>query len=214
MKNFFIIGVGLSFLLLNLEARVNPFIPSGIEKEIKKPIDKKVFYTPFISKNINLPSSARVLKEITVKYQNLDGSISTKSAIINRSVDWHKPLVLYQKTEQKIKDSFVKQKKNVTKSKIIKINPFLTVKIKNRKIFLKTKNRKIRHFMMVKPYKIIIDLKNSNDIVSKAIKIKASFIKNIIVGNHNGYYRVVFLLDGYYKYKLRKTSSGYLIILK
>jgi len=212
-KSFLIIALILSFLFLNSNARENPFLPSKVNKEIRKPTNKQNPHIPFISQNINLPSSARVLKEITIKYQNLDGSVSAKTVTVEKGIDWHKPLVIRQEREELSSLSTAKQKKNVTKSKTIKINRFLTVILKNRKIFLKTKDRKIRHFMMTKPNKIIIDFKNPSDIVSKSVNTKVPFIKNITVGNHKGYYRVVFLLDGYYKYKLHKTSNGYSIIL-
>jgi len=213
-KSSLIIALILSFLFLNSNARENPFLPSKINKETKKPTNKENLHHPFLSQTINLPSSARVLKEITIKYQNLDGSVSAKTVTVEKGIDWHKPLIIKQKREELSSLSTAKQKKNVTKSKTIKINRFLTVILKNRKIFLKTKDRKIRHFMMTKPNKIIIDFKNPSDIVSKSVNTKVPFIKNITVGNHKGYYRVVFLLDGYYKYKLHKTSNGYGIILK
>ncbi len=44
--------------------------------------------------------------------------------------------------------------------------------------------------------------------------IPKSIFTKVRVGNHNGYYRVVVELDGYYRYKLKKQSDGCLITLE
>ena len=44
--------------------------------------------------------------------------------------------------------------------------------------------------------------------------MKNSVFTKIRVGNHDGYYRVVVELDGYYRYKLAKQADGCLVTLE
>ncbi len=245
-----------TILSVFLFARENPFVPAEIIKKFEEATNETKTYPPFSSKEISLPSSARVLKEIVIKYQNVDGSESLKKISINESIDWHKPLVIAQKEEILFKDSNAsetttskeakkgeikevkkeqksaeqksapkpkklpkastkKEKSSKISSKTIKINRFLTVKLEGNKIYLFTKNRKIRDFMIAKPYKIVMDFYNLVDIKSKIIRVgKVSFVKKIVVGNHTNYFRVVFELDGNYRYSIKKISNGYLLLLK
>ncbi len=232
MRKALFISLFFSLLL----SRENPFIPADIIKKFEKATNETESLPPFKSAKITLPSSARVLKEILVKYQNIDGSESVKKIKIDSLIDWHKPLIISQRSEKKSdlnltslnkknKKSVkkiekisslkpLKNKKSNFKSKEFKINKFLRVKIEGKAIYLFTKNRKLRNFMVAKPYKIIIDFKSLEDISFKTIKTNLPFVKKIVIGNHIGYFRAVFVLDGNYGYKIRKISSGYLITLK
>ena len=71
-------------------------------------------------------------------------------------------------------------------------------------------SKKIRDFILLKPYKIVIDFKRDASFYTKSVDIKKAPFEKITLGNHNGYYRAVLLLDGSYKYKLTKTLKGYL----
>ncbi|MDP2894442.1 MAG: AMIN domain-containing protein, partial [Sulfurimonas sp.] len=53
-----------------------------------------------------------------------------------------------------------------------------------------------------------IDIKNSTKTNEQNI------FKDVRIGNHDGYYRVVVELDGYYRYDFKKISNGYQIELK
>ncbi len=226
MKKALFISLFFSLLF----SRENPFIPADIIKKFEKATNEKESLPSFKSTKITFPSSARVLKEVLVKYQNIDGSESVKKVKIEALIDWHKPLILSQKSEKKSdlnqtslnkksikkKISFKKSlnKKTDFKSKEFKINKFLRVKIEGKAIYLFTKNRKLRNFMVAKPYKIIIDFKSLEDVSFKTLKTNLPFVKKIVIGNHIGYFRAVFVLDGNYGYKIRKISGGYLITLK
>ncbi len=227
MKKALFISLFFSFLF----SRENPFIPADIIKKFEKATNEKESLPSFKSTKITLPSSARVLKEVLVKYQNIDGSESVKKVKIEALIDWHKPLILSQKSEKKSdlnqtslnkkstkkkasSKEALKNKKTDFKSKEFKINKFLRVKIEGKAIYLFTKNRKLRNFMVAKPYKIIIDFKSLEDVSFKTLKTNLPFVKKIVIGNHIGYFRAVFVLDGNYGYKIRKISGGYLITLK
>jgi hypothetical protein len=45
-------------------------------------------------------------------------------------------------------------------------------------------------------------------------KIPNSIFKEVRIGNHDGYYRVVVELDGLYRYDFKKVVDGYIIKLK
>ena len=84
----------------------------------------------------------------------------------------------------------------------------------NKNLKLITKSKKIRDFLLVEPHRIVIDFKKYTDIISYKKKNPNNIFKLIKIGDHNGYYRVVIELDGYYKYKIRKTDFGYLVSLQ
>jgi len=174
-----------------LFARENPFIPV-VTNESNRIIQKQQFK----SKKILLSSDARVLKSVIIKYQALNGSIKTIEYPINKAIDWHNPLYLSTKiTTNKI-------------SKKVKIG-FLNFYIKKHKLLIQTKDKLIRNFMLIKPFRYVVDFQaNKNFLTFK--KQTNSFIKKIVLGNHNGFYRVVFYLDGTYKIKVTKTAEGYL----
>ncbi len=214
----------------SLLSRENPFEP--VIKEYSSPVfkERKKEYKPFSFKTLSFPSKARVLKEICIKYQNVDGSIEEKRISIDREIDWQKPLILTNSpiSEEKKNPSANKklsektrperkkaEKKEPRENKtVLKINPFCTLSMEGKKIFIKTSDKKIRSFMLVSPYKIVLDFKNPKDVESKTFKIKNPHIKKIVLGNHKGYYRIVFELKGHYGFTIKKYSKGYILSLK
>ena len=184
------------FLLLTtlLFARENPFIP--VVTNENNNIVKKTY---FKSKKITLPNDARVLKSITFKYQALTGAIKEIEIPINQAIDWHNPLIL--------STNFIK-----TPTKEIKVG-FLKIYIKKHKLLLFSKDKLIRHFLLVKPFRYVLDFKADKDFLTYK-KTTDTFIKKIILGNHSGFYRVVLYLDGAYKTLIKNTPEGYLIEFK
>ncbi len=217
----------LFFLLTLIFARENPFVPSDIIKKFEAASNEKSIYPPFDLVKVSLPSDARILKEIVIKYQNVDGSESFKTISVNASIDWHNPIIITQKRQMVLKDfnqskiaknqSQKENRENKTKktsiSKSFSLNRFLNIKIDGKKIYIFTKKRKIRDFMVIKPYKIILDFKTLEDVSYRSVKTSLPFVKKVVVGNHIGYFRVVFELDGNYKYLIKKISGGYLLLL-
>ena len=184
------------FLLLTtlLFARENPFVPVVTNKN--KNIVKKTY---FKSKKITLPSDARVLKSVVFKYQTLTGAIKEIKIPINQAIDWHNPIIL--STNQVYIPT--------TKVKI----GFLKMYIKKHKLLILTKDKLIRNFLLVKPFRYVLDFKANKDFLTYTQKTD-TFIKKIVLGNHNGFYRVVLYLDGTYKTMIKNTDEGYLIEFK
>jgi len=92
--------------------------------------------------------------------------------------------------------------------------PFISFYAEAKKLKVVTKDKLLRDFLLVKPHRIVCDFSRQIDIRSYVKSIKKPFLfKKIRVGTHKGYYRVVIELDGYYQYKVKKTSSGYIFTL-
>jgi len=184
------------FLLLitYLSGRENPFIPV-INNENRVIVKKNKFE----SASTMLPSDARVLKSVTFTYQTLTGSILTKTININQEIDWHSPIYVYQ------------NKINIKPQKI-KVG-FLNFYIKKHKVFIETNDKLIRIFVLVKPFRFVLDFKSNRDFLTYRKSVN-SFIKKIVIGNHSDFYRVVLYADGVYKPILKKIVEGYLIDFK
>jgi len=201
-----------------VHARENPFFPVDSSQDIPVTTNQIQNIPPLKRISIELPSNARVLESVTLRYKNLDGSISTKSIDLEHSVDWHLPIFVSQNyCAQEQTKRVKKDSKKVLKSqkfrKILKL-PFISFYEAGKKLKVKTNDKLLRHFLLVKPHRIVCDFKRDTDIRSYDKKApKGSLFKRIRIGTHKGYYRVVIELDGYYAYEVKKEANGYLFTL-
>lgn len=222
-----------TLLLFTLNARENPFFPSNGEKDILLTTNKDSSQTPLKRATVALPTQARVLQKVTIEFKNLDGSVETKSIELENSVDWHLPIFISQSysetpnavqmeaatatvTKQKNVEP-VAQKKSVSKEikyENIASIPLLKLYASGKNLKLITSDEMIRNFLIVDPHRIVIDFKKETDIKSYVNKIPKNIFKEVRIGNHDGYYRVVVELDGLYRYDFKKISDGYLVELK
>jgi len=218
MKKIFTI----SFLLLSLlVARDNPFQEVVIQGNIH--IDNKFIEEPkyFKKSKIYLPDTSRIIKNVIIEYQNLDGTISKHKKRVNRAVDWHYPLILtQQKRNEKIqfKD---KTKTKLYKCKIerpkqaIKAFQFSVINMCEKKMLIATKDELIREFYLPNPARIVLDFARERGARTKVIKnLQVIPFNKIVIGKHNSYYRMVIYMDGKYKYRLSDHKDGYLIDVK
>ena len=192
MKTLFLYII-LSFSLLF--GRENPFAPMVVNKN--SVLIKKTF---FKEKKFQLPSDARVLKSVIFEYQSLNGSIKKVTFPIEKEVDWHNPLLL-------------QSLKKVMPKKYIKVG-FLKFFIDNKSVTIFTNEKILRNFLLVAPFRYVIDFQAEKNFLSYSKTIKDSFVKAIKIGNHSGFYRVVLFLDGEYKSKIKKIQKGYKIEFK
>jgi len=188
----------LLFLLIAsvvLFARENPFVP--VVKNPNQKIVKKEYFT---SKEVKLPSDARNIQYIIFQYQSLTGEVKEYKVPINKAIDWHNPIYIST---------------NKRKSNMIKLNlSFLNLYIKGHTVLIQTQDKLLRKFLLVKPFRLVLDFKSDrNFLVYKKQDIK-SFVKKVILGNHKGYYRIVLYLDGKYSTSVVNTPEGYLIDFK
>jgi hypothetical protein len=179
-----------------LFARINPFVPVVKPQNI---IIVKPDY--FKQKSVHLPDDARVLKQIVFVYQSVSGDIKQKVVNINKHVDFHKPIIIIHNPEK-----FPLKELNF-------LNLF-KMYIKNKKILIMTKDKLIRHFFLVEPFRIVLDFQRDADFLTIKKTVTNSYVKKVVVGNHNGYYRVVIYFDAKYMYKISKTDEGIKIEIK
>ena len=138
----------------------------------------------------------------------MDGSIAEKNVTLNKSIDWHFPILIAQNS-----------KLNLTTQKKLKYKkfaslPFISFYIKGKKMQIVTKDKLLRSFLLVKPHRIVCDFKRDVNLKSFVKKAKyADGFQEIKIGTHSGYYRVVIVLDGFYKHSIKKRDKSYFISL-
>ena len=194
----------------NINARENPFFPSLGEKDILYTSNQQNQKDYLKQVAITLPSYARIIKKVTIEYENLDASTETKSIELDNNIDWHLPLFFSQNYNTKFKNSIKKQKKFQLVASI-KYAKFYVYK-NSMKII--TKDKILRDFLLVSPHRIVLDLARDTSIKTFVKQLDEKGFKTIKIGNHNKYYRIVIVLDGIYRYHLTKLSHGYLFQLK
>jgi len=193
---------------VTLFARENPFFP--VDSALDIPLTTtQVKKAPMLQQSaFTLPSSAREIESVIVQYKNMDGSIAEKNVTLQKSIDWHHPIFLTQNS----KATLPVQKK--LKYKKFASLPFISFYIKGKKMQIVTKDRLLRSFLLVKPHRIVCDFKRDVNLKSFVKKAKyADGFQEIKIGTHSGYYRVVIVLDGFYKYTMKKRDKGYFISL-
>jgi hypothetical protein len=192
-----------------LTARENPFFPTESIDSMPITSNQITKYQPLKRVALSLPNHARVLEEITVSYKNLDGSIEKKTIQVNRSIDWHIPLFVSQ--SYTIVDE---TKSTKTKKKAKKINfKFIDFDISKNEMLVHTKDELIRNFLLINPHRIVLDFKREAHFLSYEKSLTTLPFKELRIGNHDGYYRVVISLDGHYQYEIDPLGSSYKIII-
>ena len=208
--------LAISLLVMNTQARENPFFPSEGEEDLPYTSNKNQKKSKLKQLSLTLPSTARVIKKVTIHYENLDASSETKSIDLDNTVDWHLPIFISQ--------SYVSEKAPATKGKtLVKANTayidagkikYAKFSLNNKSFKIITNDKLIRNFLLPQPHRIVMDFKRDSSIKTYIKDIPNSVFTKVRVGNHNAYYRVVVELDGYYRYKLKKLSDGCLITIE
>ncbi len=213
--------------LSSLESRENPFFPKEGLEDIPYTTNIERSIPPLKRAAISLPSKARTIEKVTVTYKTLDGSLETKSIILENSIDWHLPLFISQNYDPNESNSI--KTKNINKPtiksveqnqkenfKVIAQRNYITFSSLGKELKITSKNTIIRDFLLVKPHRIVLDFKKTTDSALRPyVKENQDEVFRVIrIGNHSGYYRVVIELDGYYRYKLKQLSDGYIFSLE
>jgi hypothetical protein len=233
----------ISFILIftTIEARENPFFPSHDEENIPIATNKIINFEPLKKISMDLPDSARILQEVSFRYQNLDGSIDTKILKIDKSVDWHIPVLISQNLQSNQDDKTISNKMTNIVSK-----PDKESEIDNRtntvskntkegvvhttvgdaiadfsfiKFFLKdqksmkivTSDKMIRTFTITNPHRVVLDFKRDASFLTMKEELNMKYFKSITLGNHDNYYRVVITLDGQYKTNIESLDDSVVI---
>jgi len=193
-------------MMIPLLGRDNPFFPSDPTKRQTPTTNRVENLKPFTTQTLSLPNSARAIKKISITYINLDGSVSNEELELNNAIDWHQPFVVSQKSTQK-RDI----KKTQTKDKAINAD-FIQFVPSNRSIKIETKDKVLRNFMLTSPHRIVLDFSRDTSLKPKRFDVSEIPFKQIRMGNHDKYYRVVIELDGAYNYKLQTSEDSYIIV--
>ena len=201
-------------LFISLEARENPFFPSLGEQEIPFTSNEDRTKKPLKRATIDIPSQARIIKKVIVEFKNLDGSLESQSIELDNSVDWHLPIFISQSYTQDNKE--ILKTKEVQKIKFKKLSSieFASFYSFEKTLKILTDDKLIRSFLLVNPHRIVADFEKDAMLKYMSKYNENNVFTKIRVGNHKGYYRVVVELDGYYRYKMQKTSEGYLFKLR
>ena len=216
MKKFLLFAF---VLVVSLNARENPFFPPEGEKDIPFTSNEQKIIPPLKRATIELPSHARVLESVTISFKNLDGSIENKKINLENSVDWHLPVFISQSYEAistpnaAVKEMPKPKKKSAVKKKMeykeIASMQFAKFYSSGKYLKILTSDKMLRNFLLVHPHRIVLDFKRDSSMKSYIKKIPKNTFTKIRVGNHDGYYRVVIELDGYYRYKIKDIEGGY-----
>ena len=202
-----------TFLLVAslLLARDNPFVAAIKTSNTSSilPHTKEFFKQASVS----LPSDARVVKEVRITYQSLNGGLYSEKIELDKKVDWHNPFIITHQAKKIVikQNKKIKSKKRPQKyvNKVLKPFKFLALKSENNTLQLITKDKLVRSFTVPKPYKIVLDFKRETHFNKKRIKALNLPFKSFFFGEHRGYYRLVITLDGFYKFKVKKSNDGY-----
>lgn len=196
------------FVLLAIDfalARENPFEPmSRPQEDTFKSPNAKNYFKEF---DFKLPSTARILKTVTITYQNIDGSTETKTLNIDEGIDWHFPILLSQRK------AFLNEKvQHYT------ITPFDFFTQKNR-FYLFSANTIIRSFVLPSPYRIVIDIDKAEQYGLQKlptssngfIPLNVKYFTKAALDVHKDFYRFIITLDGQYTYHIDKEVDYYII---
>ncbi len=193
--------IGLVVVLSVLLARDNPFESEINSKNLQGGFNG-IYDSYFKEIHVDLPTSARILKQITLTYQDIDGSIHSKVVGIDKSIDWHYPLKLSQHTLNQ--DAFEKRYQ-------IQDFDFLMT---NNTMILRSPYKILRSFVLVNPYRIVLDTQKGPLDIYQNRDLNQKFFSQIKVGTHKDYYRITLILDGKYRYLLEEKNGAYELQLK
>lgn len=169
----------------------------------------KVAHEPQLtSMTYNFPDQARVLKEATFTFQNVDGSLETRKLEIHQSIDWRNPLVLTQYGAQSTSAAPAAARSSSADCGFIQF-----VHVGNKMTML-TKDAVLRSFSLSDPSSIVIDFAHTTRFSPYEKTLAASPFVKVKVTNHEKFARATLTLDGRYSCTVSKTDQGASVLCK
>ncbi len=202
MNKVFYISLVLASAVLGRE---NPFFSTAESSTMPISSNKVIQKPPLTSMTYNFPDQARVLKEATFTFQNVDGSLETRKIGIDQSIDWHNPLVISQYTATSNTSSARSSKAD---------SGFIQFVHSGNQISLLTKDPIMRSFSLGDPSSIIVDLVHTALFDPYEKNLEASPYSKVKVTYHKKFARVILTLDGRYSCTVSKNNQGASIICK
>jgi hypothetical protein len=215
-KRFHVIQLILITSLITslCSARENPFFTTSANPSNTVSSQKNNHKPPLTSMTYNFPSNARVLKEASFTFQNLDGSIETRKIEIDHSIDWRLPMILSQQTN---KHSEIASQPIPTNNSSLttahKIDFIHFIPSKNN-LLVQTKNTMVRSFTLSDPSSVIIDFRHNGLFDPMLAKVNTAPFVNVKVAKHKDLARVTLLLDGNHECKALKETNGVNVMCK
>lgn len=210
-------ALATSLLVSLCGARENPFFATATTSANAVTSQKNSYKPPLTSMTYNFPTSARVLKEATFAFQNLDGSIETRKIEIDHSIDWRSPLVLSQgasKNSEVQVSSVTADTSSVAPVCATGKLDFIAFKPSKNTIFIQTKDPMMRSFTLSDPSSVIVDFRHDGLFNAAAMKFTAAPFVGAKVTNHGKFARVTVVLDGNHECKVLKEVSGVNVVCK
>lgn len=209
----------IATLLASLcDARENPFFPTAINPSNTVTSQKNSYKPPLTSMTYNFPAPARVLKEATFTFQNLDGSIETRKIEIDHSIDWRSPLVLSQvspkNSETSVVSSAVSEANTLAPTCATGKLDFITFKPSKNTLFIQTKDAMVRSFTLSDPSSVIVDFRHDRLFNAAQMKFNITPFVSTKVTNHGKFARVTILLDGNQECRVLKENNGVNVVCK
>lgn len=207
------------FLLLSLEARENPFFPSAGEKDLLSSANENISLPKLQSASLTLPLDARIIKKVTIEYENLDALAARKIIELNHTIDSNLPVFISQSYSKDAACTPKVSKKTLAKKVVQKYKEVARMKyasffILEDTLKIVSSDELIRNFLLAKPHRIVLDFKKNSRLRTYIKEIDKSIFTKIRIGDHKGYYRVVIELNGHHGYDLKKQADGYSITLQ
>ncbi|AQW81892.1 putative periplasmic protein (AMIN domain) [Campylobacter pinnipediorum subsp. pinnipediorum] len=213
-------------LLLDVKFKYRASDGSIKEKklDINETINFKNKYVIAKIKDLEIPKSEKLDVSVTMPEKS-----SIKILDINSTQDDNKTKKIISVPEEMKISSVasnentkinIKDTQNISISQVqlplksIKIFDFLRFDINPMSMKILTADKVVKHFKYEKN-KIVIDFKRKNRFKTRSINVDCGAFKDITVGWHKNYYRVVVKLDKNYKYNFSNLQnlSGYSIKL-
>lgn len=189
-------------------ARENPFFSTSESSSMSISSNKTQYKPPLTSMTYNFPDQARVLKEATFTFQNVDGSLETRRLVIDQSIDWHNPLVLSQYGTQKTAGAAIVPKKSNADCGFIQFDH------SGNQLSLLTKDPMLRSFSLSDPNSVVIDFAHTTLFTTCEKSLSASPYSKVNVTNHGKFARATIILDGRYTCNVSKTDQGTSVVCK
>ncbi|MHC3993422.1 AMIN domain-containing protein [Thiomicrolovo sp. ZZH C-3] len=82
------------------------------------------------------------------------------------------------------------------------------------KVRIESKDKLAKHFVIRKPTRIILDFEANADFPTRKRKVNVAPFKEIRMGMHPGYYRVVIELHKHADYSVEPSKYGYTLTLQ
>jgi len=208
MNKVLLVSAMLSYSLL---ARENPFFSITEGATMTMSANKVPHHPPLTSMTYNFPDQARVLKEATFTFQNVDGSLETRKLQIDQSIDWHNPLVLSQYGGEK---KAAAAATSTIGQSITADNSFIQFQPSGNRISLITKDPVLRSFSLSDPSSMIVDFAHTALFTPYEKTLNASPFTKVKITNHGKFARAIITLDGRYTCVVSKTAQGAAVVCK